>query len=189
MEKDAVTPIGVLFVCTGNQCRSPMAAGLLQHRLAERGETVVVDSAGFLGGGVAPPRHAVESMSDIGIDISGHGSRSVDPALISASEVVIGMTRQHVVGLSEMAPRSWERCFTFRDLLQRAVSVGPRRPQEPIAAWSGRLHAGRSLADLANLPLSDDVSDPVGGSRRDFDATREVLDRMTSELADLLRSA
>ena len=184
-----MTPIGVLFVCTGNQCRSPMAAGLLQQGLTEKGATVVVDSAGFLGGGVPPPRHAVESMAAIGIDISAHRSRSVHPALVCRSELVIGMARQHVLGLSEMAPGWWERCFTFRDLLRRAASVGPRRPGDPIAAWADRLHAGRSLADLANLPLFDDVSDPVGGSRQDFDATRDVLDRMTSRLAGLLRSA
>jgi arsenate reductase len=63
----------VLILCTGNSARSQMAEGLLRH---DAGEQFEVASAG-----VAPTqvrREAVEAMQEIGIDISGHRSKSVD---------------------------------------------------------------------------------------------------------------
>src|SRR5262249_3504792 len=47
-------PVGVLFVCTGNQCRSPMAAALMRARLDELGSPMTVMSAGFVSEGVPP---------------------------------------------------------------------------------------------------------------------------------------
>lgn len=63
----------VLILCTGNSARSQMAEGLLRHMAGERFE---VFSAGTKPVGLNP--NAVKAMSEIGIDISGHRSKSVD---------------------------------------------------------------------------------------------------------------
>ena len=63
----------VLFLCTGNSCRSQMAEGLLRHLAGTQFE---VASAGVEPAGLNPL--AVESMAEIGIDISGHYSKKVD---------------------------------------------------------------------------------------------------------------
>jgi arsenate reductase len=63
----------VLFLCTGNSCRSQMAEGLLRHLAGDRYE---VASAGTQPGGLNP--EAVEAMREIGVDISGHRSKSVE---------------------------------------------------------------------------------------------------------------
>ena len=63
----------VLILCTGNSARSQMAEGLLRH---DSGERFVVESAGTKPGGVRP--EAIAVMRELGIDISGHRSRSVD---------------------------------------------------------------------------------------------------------------
>jgi arsenate reductase len=63
----------VLFLCTGNSCRSQMAEGLLRHLAGARFE---VASAGVEPAGLNPL--AVEAMAEIGIDISGHYSKKVD---------------------------------------------------------------------------------------------------------------
>jgi protein-tyrosine phosphatase len=190
-EPDRANPdhVGVLFVCTGNQCRSPMAASLLRARVASIRPLIEVASAGFIGDGFPAPPNAIDSMAEIGLDISGQRSRLVNPAMISSADLVIGMSRQHVLELAVMAPDAWGRSFGFRDLLRRADMAGPRRRDEDVAAWAQRLHAGRSRASLLQLPLSDDVDDPMGRSRGDFDATRDLLDRMTARLAHLLGSA
>jgi arsenate reductase len=63
----------VLFLCTENSCRSQMAEGILQHL---RGDMFEVESAGTRPSVVNPV--AIKVMAEIGIDISGHRSKSVD---------------------------------------------------------------------------------------------------------------
>ena len=63
----------VLILCTGNSARSQMAEGLLRH---DAGDKFEVESAGVVSSFVRP--QAIEAMKEIGIDISGHRSKSVD---------------------------------------------------------------------------------------------------------------
>jgi arsenate reductase len=63
----------VLILCTGNSARSQMAEGLLRH---DSGERFDVESAGTRPGQVRP--EAIAVMKEVGIDISGHRSKSVD---------------------------------------------------------------------------------------------------------------
>lgn len=63
----------VLILCTGNSARSQMAEGLLRH---DAGDKFKVESAGIVSSFVRP--QAIEAMSEIGIDISSHRSKSVD---------------------------------------------------------------------------------------------------------------
>jgi arsenate reductase (thioredoxin) len=63
----------VLIHCTGNSARSQMAEGILRH---DGGDAFEVESAGVKPGGVRP--EAIQAMREIGIDISGHRSKSVD---------------------------------------------------------------------------------------------------------------
>jgi protein-tyrosine phosphatase len=186
---NAFPRIGVLFVCTGNQCRSPIAAALLRARLDERGSPLTVESSGFMSEGVPPPREALETMWAVGVDLSGHRSRPLSPTTIGAADLIVGMTRQHVVELTVMAPPEWERAFTFADLLRRAETVGPRQRIEAVREWVRRLHAGRLRSSLTGLPLSEDVSDPMGGRPKDYQRTREQLVGMTTRLAELLSPA
>jgi arsenate reductase len=75
----------VLFVCTGNSCRSQIAEGLVNRFLSEQWQAY---SAGTQPTGYVHPL-AVEVMSDLEIDISGHRSKSVDEFLDTEFDVVI----------------------------------------------------------------------------------------------------
>lgn len=74
----------ILFLCTGNSCRSQMAEGFA-HALA--GDQWEVSSAGIAPAGVNP--RAVEVMSEVGVDISGHTSKAIDPDLLNSVDVVV----------------------------------------------------------------------------------------------------
>jgi len=63
----------ILFLCTGNSCRSQMAEGFARHHL---GEKLDVYSAGLLAQGINPL--AVKAMDEVQIDISGHSSKTID---------------------------------------------------------------------------------------------------------------
>lgn len=104
----------VLFVCTGNTCRSPLAEGLAKALLAERLGCGVDDlpargfwllSAGVAtyGGGPATPE-SVEAGADLGADLRAHRSRPVNPALLAAADDVIAMTRGHAEALAYRFP-------------------------------------------------------------------------------------
>ena len=74
----------ILFLCTGNSARSQMAEGLLRH---EAGERFKVFSAGTRPSHVRP--EAIAVMNEIGIDISGHRSKSADEFKIEPLDIVV----------------------------------------------------------------------------------------------------
>ena len=108
----------VLFVCTGNTCRSPMAEGLAKNVLAERlgceiaelpERRVVVSSAGTAGGFGGVSEHAVTVMKKRGIDVSAHGSTSLTPDLIRQADHIFAMTYSHADAIRAMVPDAEER--------------------------------------------------------------------------------
>jgi len=83
----------VLFVCTGNICRSPMAEGLMIERLRQEGsQTLSVSSAGiFANPGNTPEPFAVQVAREAGVDISGHRARVVNNDNLSWANMVLVM--------------------------------------------------------------------------------------------------
>jgi protein-tyrosine phosphatase len=161
-----------------------MAEALLRRRMQERGVTGRVGSAGFLGSGHRATDDAIATMADIGVDLSGHRSRKVTADLLDGTDLVITMTRQHLIDIASLTPDGWERGFQIRDLVQRAVAVGPRG--QPFETWLASVNSGRSRAGLLSTPLGDDIADPIGGTRADYQRTRDVLDGLLTRLAAVL---
>jgi protein-tyrosine phosphatase len=142
----------VLFVWTGNTCRSPMAEMLCRDMLAKRlkcrideleDRGVVVMSAGVAGmlGGTAT-RDAIEAVSELGLDLSGHGTQPLTEPLVRHADLIYAMTRSH------------------RDAI--------------IAQWP-------SAAERTELLAADgsDICDPIGGP---IERYRHCLARMQAEL-------
>ena len=90
--------IRVLFVCTANVCRSPMAAALLRARLTGRGPTVAAASAGTDAFPMAGDKRAQRVMSELGVAMAHETARSITPELLrhDGRDLVITMTHEHV---------------------------------------------------------------------------------------------
>ncbi|MDH5639572.1 MAG: low molecular weight phosphotyrosine protein phosphatase [Nitrospinota bacterium] len=107
----------VLFVCTGNLCRSPMAQFLLLDRLAERGvEDVIVLSAGFIAQEGAPAcPMAVEITGRIGVDMSRHKAKVLSRDLLEWADKVLVMEKRHLKLARMMAPEAEGKMALFSD--------------------------------------------------------------------------
>src|SRR5476651_416726 len=114
-------PGHILVVCTGNICRSPMGAALLQHALA--GEAEPLRSLKVLAAGVASrsgepaSANAVTALKKVGIDLKGHSSQPVTQALLDDSLIVLCMTESHRDMIEITAQPVPERLFLFKELM------------------------------------------------------------------------
>ena len=110
----------ILFVCTGNICRSPMAEGQLRSLLAQSGNaSIEVQSAGIGAlAGQPPSQHAVEAMSEWGADITHQRSQMIHTDLVSTSEAIFGMTQGHVDAVLNHFPQSKGKTFLVREFVE-----------------------------------------------------------------------
>lgn len=179
----------ILLVCTANQCRSPMAEGLLRALLAEAGIGASVGSAGLLPGGRRAAPDAIATMACRRINIRRHVSRTVTEQMVQDAPLTLAMTRYHVRELCAGRGAPLDRTFTLKELVRRAEEIGGRVHGEPADAWLARLNVGRRAADLMGDDPLDDVADPVGRPRAAYEATADVLEDELSRFVRLLAGA
>ena len=109
----------ILFVCTGNVCRSPMAEGLFRHALGKRDDFRVLSAGVGAIDGQPPSVHAVHALSEVGIDISQNRSRRLTPELVQQADYIFCMTRGHVETINLIFPAATEKTFVLRELDDR----------------------------------------------------------------------
>ncbi len=104
MTKDRPTTYNILFVCTGNTCRSPMAEVITRRALEQRGwNHVQVDSAGVSAGWDAPASPgALQAVAKIGLDLSTHRSQPLTRRLVESADIILAMTQDHAEALDAM---------------------------------------------------------------------------------------
>jgi len=143
----------VLFVCSGNSCRSPLAEGLLRVKLPSRlQDEVEVKSAGTLGiDGSPAARYSVELVNEMGGDISNHRSQGVTEKLMQETDLILAMAAEHIDYLQEEFPQYRENIF----LLKRF---------------------GRAAGEANTDDSDDDIFDPVGSSKETYRLCAEMID-------------
>ncbi len=149
----------VLLVCTGNTCRSPLAAGILKKMLSEAVVSgIAVASAGTAAlEGMPATELAVKTASDWGIDLSGHRSRPVTDEIVAGADLILTMTPEHREEILLHDPAASERTFLLKSY--------PERVKKDPAFW---------------------VRDPIGGGaaeyQRSFLDIEEALRRVFSSI-------
>ena len=156
----------VVFVCTGNICRSPMGEALLRHSLAERGcNSIEVSSVGTwaYGGNPAMPE-AVETMRALGIDMSQHRSRDVDTEEMAAADVIVVMTSVHVRELKTAIPDDMSKVLMLKELAEITPAEVPEgaTPKDRLRA----LLTGTKPQSRRSLDVDDPIGLPLGAYER-----------------------
>ena len=116
----------VLFVCTGNVCRSPMAATLFNARARRTGEDsqFVARSAGTWGlDNQAASGHAITAMAERGLDLSSHRAHTIAREDLAQADVVIVMTRSHRDALSAEFPEYRTKIHLMSELRGRIFDI------------------------------------------------------------------
>ena len=109
----------IMFVCSANQCRSPMAEVLFEAFLAERVaiEGWRVESAGVWAyDGIRATAHAQDVMAERGLSLSQHHSQLASPSLLEQFDLTLVMEQRHKMVLQEQNPQLADRIFLTREI-------------------------------------------------------------------------
>jgi len=104
----------LIFVCTGNTCRSPMAEGLLKHLLRPDCGWDISSAGVCAANGWPPSENAVAALREKGIDISRQRSKTLTPDLIEAADLLVTMTRGHRDAILAVSPESAGKVFLLK---------------------------------------------------------------------------
>ena len=106
--------IKILFVCTGNTCRSPMAETLANKIFKEKNLDIKADSAGIsvnLSSGAS--ENSVSTMRDYNIDLSGHKAKNITKKIFDENDFILTMTKQHKIFLEQKFFYANNKIFTL----------------------------------------------------------------------------
>lgn len=149
----------ILMVCLGNICRSPLADGLLRHKVEKLKLDIVVDSAGTADyhTGSAPDHRMIATAKKNGVDLSTLRARQFETRDFDEFDVIYVMDQSNL-----------------RNVLRKARN---QQDEQKVKLILNELH------DRTDL----EVPDPYYGSQKDFDEVFELLDKTTDRLIEIYR--
>ena len=111
-----MTPKRILFVCTGNSCRSVMAQGIMRQLLDQAGlASVQVDSAGvFAIDGMSSTRETQRVLQTIGVDCTDHRARTLTAPMVQEADLVLAMEQFQVEEILRRAPAAKEKVHLLK---------------------------------------------------------------------------
>src|SRR5205809_3967353 len=121
----------ILFVCTGNVCRSPMAEGLFRNAAKGRGDFRVLSAGVGAIEGQPPSAYAVQALRELGIDISQQRSRMLTADVVNEADYIFGMTHGHVDAVNLLYPHATEKTFLLREF-DETLDVFEKDISDPI---------------------------------------------------------
>lgn len=180
-----VVDMKILFVCTGNICRSPMGELMLSHYLND--PDIEVDSAGTRG----LDNHAIDPssaklMDQAGIDSSAFRSKRITPQLADSADLILCFEPHQRQDIATLAPRASRRTFLLPDFANMCAYCA----QQGFITGSTRQEKIESVIDNASmirpmLPVPASIEDP---HRKDFPVFQKAYDQISQALTMIARA-
>jgi protein-tyrosine phosphatase len=179
----------ILFVCSGNLCRSPLGEQLLRAKLGPAASAHAVESAGTIAqDGAAMDATAASQSARLGGDPAAHRSRYLTEAIAASADLVLTAERSHRAEVVRRAPRTAKRAFTITQFARVLDGIEPGdladvRSAEGLVERVARL---RGTVLLPVDPADDDVDDPYRRSDATHERVADEIDRALTTIADAL---
>lgn len=185
-----MTAFRVLFVCTANHCRSPIAEQLLRYAAAQQfgsPDAWVVESAGTDIPGPWPLHEfAAAALAERIPAVSAHVSKSLDAAAIARADLVLTGSRRHRSSVVSNAPAAIGRTFTILQFARLCQAVPPITGADPAELGRQLIAEAKSArSTLQPVPGElDDLPDPIGQPLSEF---RLCAERIQDAVDAMLR--
>jgi protein-tyrosine phosphatase len=164
-------PFSILYVCTGNVCRSPMAELLLRAWADPRAD-VEVHSAGLRAlVGHEIDQGSASALGQLGIDPSRHRASQFEPWMAADADLILTAERAHRDQIMTELPTVFKRTFTIKEFVRLAPYVTARDPRRVVT----EANANRAAVAVAKLE-DDDLPDPY---RQAASAARPIAAQLT----------
>lgn len=206
----------VLFVCTGNTCRSPMAEMMLRKKAAAKGCNLEVRSAGLSAfNGAGASKAAIRVMEEKGIDHRSHRSRPISAEEVTWADLIFTMTSAHRQLLVQSFPEAADKLYTLKEftleasekekikslqrlqaemetrrvMLEQARKEGNTiREKELQGELEHQEKSFRSLwGELSGVLSQMDVADPFGGDLDEYRRSAAEIEEQVEKLLDQWR--
>ncbi len=184
----------ILFVCTGNTCRSPMAEGIFRKMLEARGMDVEVRSAGVSAApGFPISGNALIILQEKGID-GDFSSDELNESTVAWADLILAMTMNHKRALIQRFPGAVDKVFTLREYVEddpRVLDLIAER-EKLYTEWQIQLALSQDMPERDKARLGElekhmpdyDIFDPFGGP---LDLYQQCADEIEQALAKLIR--
>ena len=165
----------VLFVCTGNSCRSPMAEGILKKMLREnKVDNFEVSSAGISTlSGVPASLFAMEVSRARNVDLSQHRSRQLNKRILKKADLILAMSDEHLEYVGKIDKSALDRAYLLKAFSPSSHKIREDPPASNKDEGPGVLY----------------IKDPIGGSIDDYNRCfmelEEEIGRVFQELISL----
>ncbi|WP_076261520.1 hypothetical protein [Intrasporangium flavum] len=173
---------GILFVCTGNICRSPYAERRLRQLLPRAG--VPVDSAGT--GAVVDSdieTDTREQLRRLGADVTAFRARQVSPRMLDDAALVLTMTRAQRGQVARLRPQAMRRIFALGDFADLCAESRSWRSILPTQPWLEQVVTEAAAARGTVVPRDADDIDVVDPFRQNARVHEEAFARIEEQLA------